>query len=68
MDWQPHGSSASFPRRWEVNGCGGLIVSHTLTMFTRREWVTYPPPPWVTPRPFQLFQVLLLVLVLGYVF
>ena len=39
-----------------------------LTMFTLCEWVTYPPPPWVTLRPFQFFAVLLLTFVLGYDF
>ena len=68
MGWQPDGSSASFHRRWQDSRCGGLIVSRTLTMFTRCEWVTYPPPPWVTLRPFQLFHFLFLLFVLDYDF
>ena len=53
--------------RWLDSRCGGLILSRSLTMFTRCEWVTYPPP-WVTLRPFLLLAVLFLTYVLGYDF
>ena len=67
MGWQPDGSSASFPRRWQDSRCGGLTLSRTLTMFTRCEWVTYPPSLGHT-KAVPVLAVLLLTFVLGYDF